>query len=135
MYFSYAKIPRKKNLQSVIAFSNVFENFFIHKTMLSAILQKSASFRSRRAPKPRISTVFRKAQMNASKASRKSTENRMTKRMGFYKKRSEVQGRACPTEDDGPTRKPLVHEKIFHHLCPKNWSFVMTHLRCNFSST
>ena len=35
------------------------------------------------------------------------------------------QGRAYPTEDDGPTfvQKPVVHEKKFHHLCPKNWSF------------
>ena len=46
------------------------------------------------------------------------------------------QGRACHTEEDGPTfvRKPVVHENIFHHLCPKNWSFLMTHLRRYFSS-
>ena len=44
------------------------------------------------------------------------------------------QGRACHTEDDGPTfvRKLVVHEKLFHHLCPKNWSFLRTHLRCYF---
>ena len=46
------------------------------------------------------------------------------------------QGRACHTEADGPTfvGKPVVHENIFHHLCPKNWSFLMTHLRRYFSS-
>ena len=79
-------IPREKNLQSVMGFSNVFENFFIHETMLSAIFHKFASFSSRRFPKPQISTVFRRAQKNTSKISRKSTENRMTKRMSFYKK-------------------------------------------------
>ena len=41
-------IPREKNLQSDIVFSNVFENSFIHEAMLSAIFRKSASFRSRR---------------------------------------------------------------------------------------
>ena len=46
------------------------------------------------------------------------------------------QGRACHTEDDGPTfvRKPIVHEKNFYHLCPKEWSFLMTNLLCYFSS-
>ena len=46
------------------------------------------------------------------------------------------QGRACHTEDDGPTvvQKPVVHENVFHHLCPKNWSCSMTHLRRYFSS-
>ena len=36
-----------------------------------------------------------------------------------------LQGRASHTEDDGPTlvQKPVVHKEIFHHLCPKNWSF------------
>ena len=78
-------IPREKNLQSFIVFPNVFEKFFIHETMLSAIFYKSASCRSRRFPMPRISTVFRRAQKNTSKIYRKSTENRMTKRIGFYK--------------------------------------------------
>ena len=33
-------ILREENLQSVIVFSNVSENFFIHETMLSATFQK-----------------------------------------------------------------------------------------------
>ena len=45
----------------------------------------------------------------------------------------------CPktgTTLDGPTfvRKPVLHEKIIHHLCPENWSFLTTNLRCYFSS-
>ena len=30
------------------------------------------------------------------------------------------------TEDDGPTfvRKPVIHETLFQHLFPKNWSFL-----------
>ena len=47
-----------------------------------------------------------------------------------------IQGRACHTEDDGPSfvQKPVVHEKFFHHLCPKNWSFLITNLHCFLSS-
>ena len=45
-----------------------------------------------------------------------------------------LQGRAWHTDNDGPTfvRKLVVHEKIFHHLCPQNWSSFMTNLRCIF---
>ena len=47
---------------------------------------------------------------------------RIKKTSGFSK---EIQERACHTENDGPTfvRKQVVHEIIFHHLCPENWSF------------
>ena len=97
------KIPKEKNLQSVI-FSNVFGYFFIHETILSAICSKSASFRSRRFPKPRFSTVLRRAQRNTSILSRKSTENGMTKRMGFYKNylksAKSVFARMIPKEGD-----------------------------------
>ena len=89
IYFAYAK-PKRNKFAKCHCFSNGFENILIHDTMLSAIFRKSACFRSRRYPKPRISTVFRRAQKNASKISRRSTKNRMTKRMGFYKMRSEV---------------------------------------------
>ena len=82
-------IPGGQNLQSIIVFSNVFEDFLIHETMLSPIFRTSARSKSRRLPKPRISTVFRRAQKNTCKISPKSTENRMTKRMDFYKNRYE----------------------------------------------
>ena len=44
--FCYA-IPKRKESAKRHCFSNVCENFFIHETMLSAIFQKSSSFRSR----------------------------------------------------------------------------------------
>ena len=79
MYFLHCKYnvlslcqsqEREKNLQSVIVFSNVFENFFIQETMFSAIFEKSASFRSRRFPKPRISAVFRRTKIICQKSLR-----------------------------------------------------------------
>ena len=82
-------IPREKNLRSVIVFSNVFENFLSQNNSLCD-LSKVCQLRSRRFPKPQITTVFRRAQNDTSKISRKSTENSMTKRMGFHIKRSEV---------------------------------------------
>ena len=45
------------------------------------------------------------------------------KRLGRSKKHSiSFDDRRADTEDDGPTfvQKPVVHEKIFHYLCPKN---------------
>ena len=81
---------RKKNLQNVIAISNVVENFIIHETMLSAIFYLSVSFRSRSFLKPRISTISRRAQKNTSKISWKYSEKGMTRRMSFYKKRCEA---------------------------------------------
>ena len=87
--------PKRKNLRSTIVFSNVFENFK-SQTMLSGIL---------RFPKLRISTGFRRAQKYTSKISRKSTENRMTKGIGFIKSdlksaKSTVFGRRVPKEWD-----------------------------------
>ena len=98
------EIPREKNLRSTIVFSNVFENFHSRNNALWD-LSKSASFRSRRFPTPRIPTVFRRAQKNTSQISRKFTKNRMTKRMGFYKSnlksaKSTVFGRRVPKEWD-----------------------------------
>ena len=81
---------QEKRICEVPLFFRMFLKTIIHETMLSGIFQMFASFKSRRFPKLRISTVFRRAQKNTSKISRKSTENRMTKRMGFYEKRSEV---------------------------------------------
>ena len=78
--------PKRKEFTIFHSIFECFANFFIHETRLFAISRKSTSFRSRRFPRPRKSTVFRRAQKNTSKISRKSTENRMTKRMGFYKK-------------------------------------------------
>ena len=80
-------IPREKNRQSLIVFSNVLETFPSMKQCSLQSFQSlpAASFRSRRFPKPRSSTVFRRAQKNTSEISRKSTENRMTKRMSFIK--------------------------------------------------
>ena len=89
MYFCYANIKKKESTESH-CFLYVFENFIIHETRLSAIFRKPASFRSRRFPKPRISTVFRISQKITSITSRESTENRMTKRMSFHRKTSEV---------------------------------------------
>ena len=62
---------KRKESAKVIVFPNVFENLFIHETILSVIFWKFASFRSRmnsRFLKPRISTVFRRAQKNTSKS-------------------------------------------------------------------
>ena len=46
------------------------------------------------------------------------------------------QGRACHAWNDGPTlvRKPVLHKKILHHHCPKNWSLLMTNFCFYFSS-
>ena len=89
LYFCYAN-PKRKEFTIFHSIFECFANFFIHETRLFAISRKSTSFRSRRFPRPRKSTVFRRAQKNTSKISRQSTENRMTKRTGFYKKWSEV---------------------------------------------
>mgnify|MGYP007061988235 CR=1 FL=1 len=88
LFLCKMQIPIEKNL---ILFSNVLRTFsFTKQGSLRAISRKSTSFRSRRFPRPRKFTVFTRAQKNTSKIDRKSTENRMTKRMGFYKKWSEV---------------------------------------------
>ena len=84
LYFCDAD-PKRKESTKWYCFSNVFENFIIHKTMLSPIFHKSASFRSRRFRKPCISTAFRRAQKNASIISWASTKSRLIKRIGFYK--------------------------------------------------
>ena len=60
-------------------------------------------FQAQNVPKPRISAVFRIAQKNTSKISRKSTENRMTKKMVFINSdlksaKSTVYGRMVPKE-------------------------------------
>ena len=104
MFFCYAN-PKRKESAKCHCFSNVFENILIYETMFSAIFQKFASFRSRRFPKPRISTVFRRAQKNTSKVSRKSTENRKTKEWAFIQNdlksvKSTVFGRRMPKEWD-----------------------------------
>ena len=82
-------IAKERNWRSVIVFSNVFENFDSRNNALCD-LSKVFQLRSRRFPKPRISTAFRRAQKNNSKISRKSTENRMTKKEWAFNKRSEV---------------------------------------------
>ena len=80
----------------------VYEHFFIRETMLSVIFRKSDSFRRGRFPKPRIFTISRRAQKSTSIISRKSTENRMTKGMGFYSDlksvRSTAFGRMVPED-------------------------------------
>ena len=97
------KAQEKRIYKVSFVISNVIENFIIHGSMLSAIFRKSASFKSRRFPKPWMSTVFRRAQKNTSIISRKSIENRMNKRIGFYKNdlklaKSTAFGRMAPTE-------------------------------------
>ena len=81
MYFCYANPKIKESAK--YHFFRMFFKTLIHEIMLPGIFQMFASFRSRRFPKLRISTVFRRAQENMSKISRKSTENRMTKKNGF----------------------------------------------------
>ena len=46
------------------------------------------------------------------------------------------QGRAFYTENDGSTfsRKPVFSCKKFSPFLSENWSFLMTNLRCHFSS-
>ena len=118
-------IVREKNLRSVIVFSNVFENFHSRNNP-RCDLSKVCQLRSRRFPKPRISTVFRTAQKNISQISRKSTENRMTKRMGFYKKRSAVCeayrfGRRVPKEWDLSSTNSTIFRR-----CPKEYALNRT---------
>ena len=102
---------QEKRICEVTLFFRMFLKTFIHETILSGIFQKSASFRSRRFLKPRISTVFRRAQMNTSKISRKSTENRMTKKWAFIK-------------SDLKSAKSIV----FGRRVPKEWDFIFYQL-------
>ena len=55
----------KRICEVSLFFSNVFENFLSRNNALCD-LSKVCQLRSRRLPKPRISTVFRRAQMNPS---------------------------------------------------------------------
>ena len=96
---------QEKRICEVSLFFRMFLRTFIHETMLSTIFIKSASFSSRRFPKHQISTVFRRAQKNTSKISRKSTEKRMNKEWAFIKSdlksaKSTVFGRRVPKEWD-----------------------------------
>ena len=109
MSFSYVN-PKRMESAKYRCFLDVFETFN-HETMLSGIFQKSASFRSRRFPKSRISTVFRRAQKNTSKISRKSTENRMAIEW------------ACIKSD-----LKFAKSTVFGRRVPKEWDFIFYQL-------
>ena len=105
MYICYANPKRKKSTSGI----DVFENFFIHETMLS---------------KPRIFTAFRRAQRNTSIISRKSTESRMTNRMGFYKNylksaKSTKFGRMVPREWEIIFYQLYRFQKMSRRMRPK----------------
>ena len=83
-------IPREKNLQSVIVFRMFLKTFSFAKQCFLR------SFESLQAPEAEGFQILGSLPFSEEpkrirqKISRKSTENRMTKRMGFHKKRSEV---------------------------------------------
>ena len=115
---------QEKRICEVPLFFRMFLKTSIHETRLPGIFQKFACFRSRRFPKPRISTVFRRAQKNASKISRKSTESRMTKRMGFHKSdlksaKSTIFGRRVPIEWDFIFYQVYLFQKIPKRIRPR----------------
>ena len=99
---------QEKRICDVSSFFRMFLKTLIMLSGIFQIVQMFASFRSRRFPKLRISTIFRRAQKNTSKISRKSIENRMTKRMGFYKKRSVVCVPTLPFSDDAEKNSPYI---------------------------
>ena len=105
-------LSEEKRTCEVPLFFRMFLKTFIHETMLSAIFQESASFRSRRFPKLRIAS-FSEEPKRILQKSLGSSENRMTKRMGFYKKRSEV----CE-----------VYRTVFGRRVPTEWDFIFYQL-------
>ena len=83
LHCSHSWIFLEKNLQDCIICLNICK-YFVHETRFFAIPRNSTSFRSG-FPKAHKSTVVTSNQKNTSIVSRKFTENRMSKRIGFRK--------------------------------------------------
>ena len=124
MYFCYAKPKRKEPTKWHCYFECWLK---LHHSRSNAPCDLSfvcqLQEQNRRFPKPRISTVFRRAQKNTSIISRKSTENRVTKR-SFYKNdrtfaKSTVFGRTVPKEWDLIFYQPYRFQKMPKSIRPK----------------